>query len=30
LRKRDLPVARPVVGIEDAGGPASSTTTQES
>jgi segregation and condensation protein B len=24
LRKRDLPVARPVAGIEDAGGPASS------
>ena len=30
LRKRDLPVARPVAGIEDAGGPASPTTTQES
>ena len=30
LRKRDLPVARPVAGIDDAGGPASPTTTQES
>jgi segregation and condensation protein B len=30
LRKRDLPVARPVAGIDDAAGPASSTTTQES
>jgi segregation and condensation protein B len=30
LRKRDLPVARPVAGIDDAGVPASSTTTQES
>src|SRR6266540_1715659 len=31
LRKRDLPVARPVAGIDDAGGPASSTpaSTQE-
>jgi segregation and condensation protein B len=31
LRKRDLPVARPVAGIEDAGGPSSSTppSTQE-
>ena len=30
LRKRDLPVAPPVAGIDDAGGPASPTTTQES
>src|SRR5438876_4935011 len=30
LRKRNLPVARPVAGIDDAGGPASPTTTQES